>query len=146
MYKIRIIYPGKSKAKFIKEGIEHYIKLLTPYAKVELIELKEGHGIKERVIEEESRQILNSVKGNFILLHREGESLDSLEFASLIKDKYLHEFVIGGVYGVSEEVSHKASFILSLSSLTFTHEMSRLILLEQLYRAMTIIHGKSYHY
>lgn len=146
MYKFRIIYPGKTKAKFIKDGISHYIKLLTSYAKVELIELKEGHGIREKVIEEESKQILNSVKGHFILLHREGEMLESLEFANLIKDKSFHEFVIGGVYGVSDQVIKSAFFKLSLSSLTFTHELSRLVLLEQLYRAMTIIHGKSYHY
>lgn len=146
MYKFRIIYPGKTKAKFIRDGISHYIKLLTTYAKVELIELKEGHGKTDRVIEEESKQILNSVKGNFILLHREGENLDSLEFANLIKDRAFHEFVIGGVYGVSEEVIQSASFKLSLSPLTFTHEISRLLLLEQLYRAMTIIYGKSYHY
>ncbi|WP_353683926.1 23S rRNA (pseudouridine(1915)-N(3))-methyltransferase RlmH [Thermodesulfovibrio sp. 3907-1M] len=146
MYKLRIICPGRTKAKFIKDGINHYTKLLTPYAKVELIELKEGHGKADKVIEEESKQILNSVKGNFILLHREGQKLDSLEFARLIKDKATHEFVIGGVYGVSEEVIKSAYFKLSLSYLTFTHEISRLLLLEQLYRAMTIIHGKSYHY
>lgn len=146
MYKFRIIYPGRTKAKFIKEGIEHYIKLLSPYAKVELIELREGQGNKDRIIYEESKQILNSVKERFILLHIQGQLLDSLEFANLIRDRALHEFVIGGVYGVSDKVVDSAFFKLSLSPLTFTHELSRLILFEQLYRAITIIYGKSYHY
>ncbi len=146
MYRFKIYYPGKTKAKFIKEGVDHYIKLLSPFAKVEFIEIKEGHGDKEKVIEEESRTILNSLKGDFILLHRDGKNLSSIEFSNFIKDKSIHQFVIGGVYGVNEELFKAASFRLSLSSLTFTHEISRLILLEQLYRAMTIIHGKSYHY
>ncbi|GAQ94485.1 23S rRNA (pseudouridine1915-N3)-methyltransferase [Thermodesulfovibrio aggregans] len=146
MYKFRIIYPGRTKAKFIKEGIEHYIKLLSPYAKVELIELREGQGNKDRIIYEESKQILNSVKERFILLHIQGQLLDSLEFANLIRDRALHEFVIGGVYGVSDKVVDSAFFKLSLSPLTFTHELSRLVLFEQLYRAITIIYGKSYHY
>ncbi|MEJ5226886.1 23S rRNA (pseudouridine(1915)-N(3))-methyltransferase RlmH [Thermodesulfovibrio sp.] len=146
MYRFKIYYPGKTKAKFIKEGIDHYIKLLSPFAKVELIELKEGHGDKDKVIEEESKTILNSLKGDFILLHRDGKSLSSPDFADFIKDKSFAQFVIGSVYGVNEAVFKAASFRLSLSSLTFTHEISRLLLLEQLYRAMTIIHGKSYHY
>lgn len=146
MYRFRIFSPGKTKAKFIKEGISHYIKLLSPFAKVEFIELKEAHGSKEKVIQEESKHILNSVRGDFILLHREGKMLDSVEFADLIKDKSTHQFVIGGVYGVNEEVCNAASVKISLSHLTFTHELSRLILLEQLYRAMTILHGKNYHY
>ncbi len=110
MYKFRIIYPGRTKAKFIKEGIEHYIKLLSPYAKVELIELREGQGNKDRIIYEESKQILNSVKERFILLHIQGQLLDSLEFANLIRDRALHEFVIGGVYGVSDKVVDSAFF------------------------------------
>lgn len=146
MYRFKIYCPGKTKAKFIKDGIDHYIKLLSVFGKVELIEFKEGHGEKEKVIEEESKTILNSLKGDFILLHKDGKSLNSIEFSNFIKDKSIHQFVIGGVYGVNEAVWKAASFRLSLSPLTFTHEMSRLILLEQLYRAMTIIHGKSYHY
>ncbi len=146
MYRIRIYYPGKTKAKFIKEGISHYLKILKPFAKIEFIELKEGHGEAEKVIEEESKNILNVVKLPFTLLHKDGIMLDSLEFAELIKNKSIHDFVIGGVYGVNEEVIKSASLLLSLSKLTFTHEMSRLLLLEQLYRSMTIIWGKKYHY
>ncbi len=146
MYSFNIIWVGKTKAKYIKDGIEHYSKLLTPFSKLNIKELREGTGSPEKVIEEESKNILNTVQGEFILLHREGILLDSVEFADLIKDKANHQFVIGGVYGVNDKVFYKASFKLSLSKMTFTHEMSRLILLEQLYRAMTIIHNKKYHY
>lgn len=146
MYRFKIYYPGKTKSKFIKDGIDHYIKLLSIYGKVELIELKEGHGEREKVIEEESKTILHSLKGDFVLLHKDGKSLSSIEFSNFIKDRSIHQFVIGGVYGVNEAVCMAASFRLSLSPLTFTHEISRLLLLEQLYRTMTIIHKKSYHY
>lgn len=146
MYRVKIYSPGKTKSKFIKEGLDHYLKIIKPFAKVELIELKEGHGEKEKVIEEESKNIINAVQGDFILLHREGVLLDSLQFAELIRNKSIHQFVIGGVYGVNENVYNSASMKLSFSKFTFTHELSRLLLLEQLYRAMTIIHGKRYHY
>lgn len=146
MYRIKIYQPGKIKSKFIKEGLSHYLKMISPFAKIEIIELKEGHGDIKKIIEEESKQIINNVQGDFILLHREGTMLDSLQFAELIKKRSIHQFVIGGVYGVNEVVYNAASIKLSLSKMTFTHELSRLILLEQLYRAMTIIHGKRYHY
>ncbi|MEN2986177.1 MAG: 23S rRNA (pseudouridine(1915)-N(3))-methyltransferase RlmH [Thermodesulfovibrionaceae bacterium] len=146
MYRIKVFYPGKTKLKFIREGVNHYLKLLGAYAKIELVELKEGHGDKQKVIKEESKSILNSVKGDFILLHKEGKILTSEEFANLIRDKTVHQFVIGGVYGVDENVVSSASFKLSLSKMTFPHELTRIILLEQIYRALTIIHGKNYHY
>lgn len=146
MYRIRIYYPGKTKAKFIKDGISHYLKILKPLAKIEFIELKEGHGEAKKVIEEESKNILNVVKLPFILLHREGTMIDSLEFAEIIREKSSHDFVIGGVYGVNEDVIKAASALLSFSKLTFTHEICRLLLLEQIYRSMTIIGGKKYHY
>lgn len=146
MYRIRIYTPGKTKAKFIREGIAHYLKIIRPFAKIEIFELEEGHGSAERVIEEESKIIINTVKEEFILLHRDGLILDSLQFAELLKKNSSQNFVIGGVYGVNQNVSDSAKMLLSLSKLTFTHELSRLILLEQIYRAMTIIHGKKYHY
>jgi len=146
LYRIKILYPGKTKIRFIKEGIEHYFKLLYAYAKIDIIELKEAHGERQKVIQEESKTILNRVKNEFILLHESGQLFNSIEFAKLIKNKSFHQFVIGGAYGVNDEVSNASELIVSLSPLTFTHELTRLILLEQIYRAMTIIHGKSYHY
>lgn len=146
MYRIKIFCPGKTKSKFIREGLAHYTKMLSPFAKVEIIELKEGRGNPQNVIQEESKNIMNALEGDFILLHREGVMLDSLQFAELIKNKSSHQFIIGGAFGVNQTVLNSASVKLSLSSLTFTHELSRLILLEQIYRAITIIHGKKYHY
>lgn len=146
MRHIRVIYPGKTREGFIREGMEKYMRFLRPYARIELVELKEAKGSPEDIIERESRAILASVRGRFILLDREGKAISSEEFAGLLKDMAQVEFVIGGAYGVSEELKKEALFRLSLSRLTFTHELSRLLLLEQLYRAMTIIHGKRYHY
>lgn len=146
MYRIKIYSPGKTKAKFIQEGLNHYLKISSSFAKIELIELKKGQGEKQRVIQEESEEILNNIDGDFILLHTEGIMMDSMEFAKMIKDKSTYQFVIGGVYGVNDKVLNSASMRISLSKLTFTHELSRLLLLEQIYRAVTIIHGKKYHY
>ncbi len=146
MYRFKIYYPGRTKSKFINEGINHYLKLLRPFAKVELIELKEAKGESLRVIDEESKNILNAVEGPFFLLHREGKMVDSIEFAEIIKNQALNQFIIGGAYGVNNLVIDRAQICLSLSKLTFTHEMSRLILLEQIYRAMTIINNRKYHY
>lgn len=143
---IRLIYPGKTKEGFIKEGVERYIRFLRPYARVELVEVKPGRGSKEEVIRRESEELLREVKSPFFLLDREGRQLSSEEFAGVIKDRSEVVFIIGGAYGVSEEVRKASALMISLSKMTFTHELSRLLLMEQLYRAMTIIHGKRYHY
>lgn len=146
MKHIRLIYPGRTKEEFIKEGISKYLKLLKPYVRIEIVELKPGTGSKQQAIEQESKAILKAAKRPFYLLDREGREFSSEEFAAFIKDVPEIDFVIGGAFGVSEELKGAASLRVSLSRLTFTHELSRLILLEQLYRAMTIIVGKRYHY
>lgn len=146
MRHIRIIYPGKTKEGFIKEGINKYLRLLKPYAKIEILELKQGTGPKEEVIELESRALLKAARKLFYLLDREGREFSSEEFAALLRDISELDFVIGGAFGVSEELKRAAPLRVSLSRLTFTHELSRLILVEQIYRAMMIIHGRQYHY
>jgi len=146
MRKFRVIYPGRTKEAFIKEGIEKYIKFLRPYVKVELVEVRPAKGSPQEVIEKESLALLKAANLKFFLLDREGIEFTSEEFAGLLKDLYEVDFVIGGVYGVSKDLKERAGLSISLSRLTFTHELSRLILFEQLYRAMTIIHGKEYHY
>jgi len=146
MRRFRVIYPGKTKEAFIREGIERYIKFLRSYAKVELVEVRPAKGSPQEVIEKESLALLKAANLKFFLLDREGIEFTSEEFAGLLKDLYEVDFVIGGVYGVSKDLKERAGLSISLSRLTFTHELSRLILFEQLYRAMTIIHGKEYHY
>jgi 23S rRNA (pseudouridine1915-N3)-methyltransferase len=146
MWRIRIIWPGRTREPFLKEGIEKYLKLLQPYAKVEISEVKEGRGRGEAAIDFESENLLKAVKSDFILLDTKGINITSEEFAKLLQSTQAIEFALGGAFGVNDAVRKKAKMILSLSKMTFTHEMARLILIEQIYRAMTIIHGREYHH
>ena len=160
--KLRLLSVGKSKDQYIKKGVEEYQKRIGGYADLEIVYLpdvplsstnnrdlvisKEGTIICRYL--DERRQKFN--KSPYIIsLDAEGKMFDSPEFAGLIEDKgENHEllFIIGGVYGLSGEVKERSDLLLSMSKLTFTHQMTRIILLEQLYRAFTIIRGKMYHY
>ena len=145
--KIRAIWPGKTKEQFILEGLRKYLKLLRPYADISTVELKEEKGSDVRkILEKEGERILK-LQVPYTLLDEKGGMLSSLEFAGQIaENSHSINFVLGGAYGVSEEVKEKACDKISLSRMTFTHEMSRLFFLEQLYRAFTIMHKKGYHH
>jgi len=146
MKEIRIICPGKTKSDFINAGINEYIKFLKSYAKIELIQIKQGTGNRENIINEESDRILEKIKEDITLLDIQGKNLSSEEFSQFINKENKLNFVIGGHLGVSDKLKQKAKYRISLSKMTFTHEMSRLILLEQIYRAFAILKGKKYHY
>ncbi len=145
---INIIWIGKTKEGYLQAGIDKYIKLLRPFADVEIKILKENKysGAKTKALKKDAERLIKSVKKDFILLSERGILMNSLEFAGLVSKKTNLTFVLGGPFGVDSTVYEKADMVLSLSPMTFTHEMARLILLEQLYRALTIIHGKEYHY
>lgn len=144
--KIRIFWLGKTKERYLLEGINHYINLIKPYAKISLIEVKEERGKEiEKSLNLEGKKILRQTKA-YVLLDERGKMFDSLEFSRLLEEKGSIDFIIGGAYGVSDEVKDKASLLLSLSRMTFTHEITRLLLLEQIYRAITIIKGQEYHH
>jgi 23S rRNA (pseudouridine1915-N3)-methyltransferase len=145
--KIRVIWPGKTKEQFILEGSRKYLKLLRPYADISTTELKEEKGSDVRkILEKEGERILR-LQVPYTLLDEKGEALTSMEFAGyLAENQSSIDFVLGGAYGVSEEVKKRAHKTISLSRMTFTHEMSRLFFLEQLYRAFTIMHKKGYHH
>jgi len=145
--KIQLIWVGKTKERFIHEGLHKYLKLLQPYADVVLTEIREEK-VKDisRMLGKEGERIQN-LKVPYILLDEKGEHLDSLEFARFIdKQGASAAFLLGGAYGVSEDVKAKATKKLALSRMTFTHEMSRLIFMEQLYRSFTIVRKKGYHH
>lgn len=146
MRKIRLLWPGKTKSGFIREGISEYIKFLKTDAIVEIIEFREGSGSRQQVIEEESQRLLEKAPENFILLDEKGENFSSLEFAEFVRGENCLNFAIGGVFGLSAQAKDRAGRKIALSKMTLTHEMSRLLLLEQLYRAFSIIKGKKYHY
>ncbi len=144
--KIRLIWPGKTKEQFILEGINKYLKLSRPYADISIIEIKEEKGRDViKTVEKEGERILK-LQEPYTLLDEKGEALTSVEFAEYIGHKPSVNFVLGGAYGVSEEVKKMAQKTLSLSKMTFTHEMSRLFFLEQLFRSFTIMHKRGYHH
>ena len=146
MIKIKLTWTGKTKEKFILEGVAKYLKLLGHYADVSISEIKEEKGTDtQRMIEKESERISKSGVP-YILLDEKGKSLSSVEFAALIKNQPSVHFVMGGAFGVSDKVKKEARDIISLSKMTFTHEMVRLFFLEQLYRAFTIINKRGYHH
>ena len=141
--KIRLIWPGKTKEQFILEGISKYLKLSRPYADISIIEIKEEKGGDVRkVVEKEGERILK-LQEPYTLLDEKGEALTSVEFAEYVGHKPSLNFVLGGAYGVSEEVKKE---IMENENMTFTHEMSRLFFLEQLFRSFTIMHKRGYHH
>ncbi|MEW6738485.1 MAG: 23S rRNA (pseudouridine(1915)-N(3))-methyltransferase RlmH [Nitrospirota bacterium] len=144
--KIRIFWVGKTKERYLIEGINHYLKLLRYMAQISIIEIKDEKGkIRDEALSLEGRRVLKQTD-SYILLDERGKEFSSKDFARYLNDKSSVDFVMGGAFGVSDEVREKASDTIALSKMTLTHEMTRLVFLEQLYRAMTIIKGKNYHY
>ena len=156
MYRITILTIGTLKESYWREAMVEYVKRLTPYARLEIKELSEtpfrSASDKARVIADEGERIMAQISADaaVILCDVAGRSVSSEEFAPALKVKGESGahlvFVLGGPLGVSEALQQRAQLRLSLSLLTFTHQLARIVLAEQLYRAMTIIHGKAYHY
>ncbi len=144
--KIRLIWPGKTRERFIDEGIRKYLALTAHYADVSITEVREEKGKDiQRMLEKEGERI-TKLRTPFVLLDEGGRHLTSHEFADYIGRRSQVTFVIGGAYGVADAVKAAASERIALSKMTLTPEMARLRLLEQLYRAFTIIHKKGYHH
>ena len=135
----KIIAVGKIKKQWIQEGIEMYLKRL-PGLKV--IEIKDNTQIKE---ERTIKELINKNE-TLITLNENGQSFSSKQLATnLLKLNQKFTFIIGGASGLSPSLNSSASWQLSLSPLTFPHEIARLLLIEQLYRAKTISQGGPYH-
>ncbi|MEW6109743.1 MAG: 23S rRNA (pseudouridine(1915)-N(3))-methyltransferase RlmH [Nitrospirota bacterium] len=145
--KIKLIWIGKTKERFIFEGIKKYLRLLKPYADVSITEIKEEKGTDmQRVADKEGERILK-LRVPYVLLDEKGKNLSSPEFAEFIdKHRPSINFVVGGAFGVSGKVRESAGTRISLSKMTFTHEMSRLFLIEQIYRAFAIMNKRGYHH
>jgi 23S rRNA (pseudouridine1915-N3)-methyltransferase len=148
---------GKTKEHFIHEGIQKYLRYLTPYTGIEILELKEEkiRDLKDAplVRKKEADKIFKSLtEGTFLAtLDERGEEFTSHEFAGFlnsIMESGIREvvFVIGGSMGLDERITVRANRVVAMSRWTLTHEMARLVLLEQIYRAFTIIKGKTYHH
>ncbi len=154
--KIKIIALGKIKEKFLKDGIDEFLKRLTPYASVEIIELPaieiKDENLTSKVLGQEGERILSYVKPQsfVITLEINGKMFSSEEFASKIEELTNDGvpeiiFVIGSSCGLSKIVSNRANLKMSMSKMTFLHQFARLILIEQIYRAFKIIKGETYH-
>jgi 23S rRNA (pseudouridine1915-N3)-methyltransferase len=156
---IRIIAVGKIKEKFLQEGIAEYEKRLRPYAKVQIIEITEekrplsaSPAIESAVKVKEGERILAVIpEGSFVIsLDVKGQIWSSEELAASFREWELTGqnqlvFVIGGDLGLSPALLARSDIRLSLSKMTFTHPMARLLLVEQVYRAFRILRGEPYH-
>ncbi|MDA3885094.1 MAG: 23S rRNA (pseudouridine(1915)-N(3))-methyltransferase RlmH [Candidatus Delongbacteria bacterium] len=147
--KILFLGIGKTKHKFLIEGIERYKKLLGHFAKVEEKYLKEE---SKDPVNTESEKLIRSIPANYykILLDIEGKKLRSEDLAKIVNDQRNTStpgivFIIGGSDGVNDEVRKAADLRISFSGFTMTHQMIRLFLSEQIYRAYTIITNRKYH-
>jgi len=156
---IRILAVGKIKEKANKDLILEYVKRLTPYVKLDIIEIDEAVLAKnasdadiEIVKRAESEKLVSLISPNHhvVLLDLSGKNLSSTDFSQYIFKQYVHgnsdiTFVIGGSHGVSDSLRKRADFRLKISEMTFPHQLARLILIEQIYRAYKIHYNEPYH-
>ena len=149
---IKIITVGSIKENYLKEAIEEYKKRLSKYTNLEMIEVKdEGLLDEEKTLSVEKEKIEKHMnpKDYVITLEIEGKEMTSVEFAEKF-DQIMMEnsnitFIIGGSVGLSEDIKKQANLHLSFSKMTFPHQLFRVLLLEQIYRAFKINHHESYH-
>lgn len=148
---IRIIAVGKIREGFIREGIAEYLKRLQPYAKVEIIEIDDVPDDDPKAMVKEGERILKRIDSDEMLvcLDRLGKAISSVELADQMKDFEMQgkrvNFIIGGSNGLDPEVLKRAQLTISFSKLTFPHQLFRLMLVEQIYRAFKIGRGEKYH-
>ena len=149
---IKIITVGSLKEKYLKDAIEEYKKRLSKYANIELIEVKdEGLVEKEKALKLEADKMLKSInnKDYIITLEIDGQQLTSEDFSKKIDNILIENsnitFIIGGSYGLDDQVKRISNYKLSFSKMTFPHQLFRVILLEQIYRAFKIINNENYH-
>ena len=149
---IKIVCVGKIKEKYFSMAIEEYAKRISKYTNIEIIELPdEGITDSKVVLKKEKDKIIKYIDGKsyVILLDREGKDFSSVELANKIDSILIHHsnitFIIGGSYGVDDEIKEKADLAITFSKLTFPHQLFRVILLEQIYRSFKILNNESYH-
>ena len=157
---IKIIAVGKIKEKFYKNALDEYLKRMGPYNKIKIIEVPDEQAPEnlsdkeiEQVKEKEGEKILSKIEDSDYVVSLEilGKQMTSEKFADFIQNEMLEGFgrnmvfVIGGSNGLSKEVSNRSNYKLSFSKMTFPHQLMRVVLLEQIYRAYRIINGHPYH-
>ncbi len=148
---IKILCVGKIKESFYREAIAEYIKRISRYTKIEIIECKDYNDKNEDVLLKEKDELEKYITGKeyLITLEINGNQCSSTELAEKLNNIYLTHsnitFVIGGSLGLDEEIKKKSDYALSFSKLTFPHQLFRVILLEQIYRSFKINNNEAYH-
>lgn len=148
---IKIITVGKLKEKYFKDAVDEYLKRLSKYTKIDLIEVPdEDYDIKKTLLKEKD-SILKHVsdKDYIVTMEIEGKELTSVELSKKINDTLVQNsditFIIGGSYGLHEDIKKISNYALSFSKMTFPHQLFRIMLLEQIYRSYKIINNETYH-
>lgn len=153
--KIKILLVGKIRNEFIRVGVQEYRKRLLPFFNIDIEYLQNFSDLPKEIALSKEGEIIKKIikdKKCIVSLDKEGKELSSEEFAykllDLDKISQNNEiiFIIGGIYGIQEDIKKSSNFILSLSKMTFTHEFALLILLEQIYRGIKILRNEPYHY
>ena len=156
MRQIQLIWVGKTQDTYLREGLKIYEKKIRRYCRLQIKTIKEANyqnGACTDWVVLEDKRITHALdaSNHAVLCHREGTALTSPQLA----DRFSQwgnqgisrlSFILGGPFGTGSTLQKKSHFLLSLSTLTFTHQMVRLILMEQIYRAFTILHGEKYHH
>ena len=149
---IKIITVGHLKEEYLKDACKEYLKRLSKYTKIELIELDDSKIDEEnKALEEEKEKILKNIsdKAYLITLEINGTQLTSLELADKLDKTLINNsditFIIGGSYGIHKDIIAKSNYHLSFSKLTFPHQLFRVLLLEQLFRCYKILNNEKYH-
>jgi 23S rRNA (pseudouridine1915-N3)-methyltransferase len=157
--KINVICVGKIKESFYREALAEYTKRLSKYCKLSITELADektpdnaSEALSKQILDKEGERILQKIPDDSYVIATaiEGKEHDSVSFSKKMEDIMLREngnisFIIGGSLGLSESVKKRADYLLSFSHMTFPHQLMRVILLEQIYRAFRILNNEPYH-
>lgn len=149
---IKIICIGNLKEKYLKDACEEYLKRLSKYTKIEIIEIEESKATdKKTILTKEKEKVLSILKpkDNLVILDVQGKECSSEIFSEMVAKELTYNnqitFLIGSSFGIDEELKEKAKKRISFSRLTFPHQLFRVLLLEQLYRSFKILNNEEYH-
>jgi 23S rRNA (pseudouridine1915-N3)-methyltransferase len=152
--KLKVIWPGKTRNRALDELQDFYLNKINRLESCELIETKEARGLpeqaREKILRKEAHGLEKHMKDDYIVcLFDKGKEMNSEEFAHFLQEKGSDSaccvtFIAGGFLGLADVILKKAHVLLSLSKMTFSHELTRVVLLEQIFRSLTIMHGRQY--
>ncbi len=152
--KLKVLWPGKTRNRDFKGLQDAYLEKINKLDKCKLIETKEARGLTEceqnKILKIEAIGLEKHIKDDYIIcLADRGKKMDSEEFAHFLEMKESNcpqgiTFIVGGFLGLADRILKRANFLLSLSKMTFSHELTRIVLLEQIYRSLSIKHGRRY--